>query len=883
MGATVHIGANVQQYAAGMRQIQNSTNTFSRTAQVAVAAIGTAFVASIGQGISKASELDAQLRRTQNLTGFSNSEFAKLKESVDKVSVAYGQNAQQLALASERVHTLGVEVQNIEGYLESASQVSVAYGGSVDQLAFSMAQLGNEFGVTKEEIIAFGQAGGRIASRDLATLLTLMPDLIGFAKVAGLEYKDIVVTFGGLTRAAGSPERAVTQLNAVLGELVDTSKQAGAEVEKVFGRDFRQLVAEGKTLGQILEGLRDEIGEQSVLDLFFGRREGLRGVSGILNNLDLINDTLIADQASLLTEFDTAVANSASSFETQTQRFTAAIDSFQRGLVDVDPGSPLYQVLDRLIDLLTSEGLVGTFQGLAEALIGVVQPFSELSLGLLGFATANVPGTDLSIVDLAAAGFVTRGAFQRTSKLRNYDMEQTPAMLAARQTAERHGRFGRLSPTKQQDYVDQRAVRATPWFQRIVTSERTQEANIRAKEINALRAENRLQRHRLSNLGKRAQAAGLGNWTLTDRPAHIMEAGMTRSQQMALAAPGMTETAMRGGMRYGAWGLGMLPFVGGSMTDRYNQAGWTGSGGVASGLARGLGRFGAWGGAALAGDFVLEQALGITPVQDALGSLGNDIKEFGRVLGLVGADVSDDARRLEAIHAEKAKREREEDQKAGKLGPRPAILEAYFDLWSAGGITAADAQRNFFPSQQTSRGWLPQDKTWSTIDNTWQYASGMLEQDLANLAETSFGVAPKGTLSALVGSGFDTLADDLIMGARQDVIEQVMQLHPNVFERTSRDVLGDRYLGLMDRTDEEIAMDFSSPERFAEIIEPLLQDHGDQIRQILSDLGLESVSQTLLNIETSSEETAINTDTSNQFNTTVYGSISTQPILTETP
>ena len=68
-----------------------------------------------------------------------------------------------LALASERVHTLGVAVDDIDDRLLLASKVATAYGGNVGELAFSITQLANEFDTSAESIVAWGQAGGRIS------------------------------------------------------------------------------------------------------------------------------------------------------------------------------------------------------------------------------------------------------------------------------------------------------------------------------------------------------------------------------------------------------------------------------------------------------------------------------------------------------------------------------------------------------------------------------------------------------------------------------------------------------------------------------------------------------------------------------------------------
>ena len=408
--ATIHVGVNHARWDSGLDQMGTSVSAWSRTASLAAAAVAAAFGRAMGQGISMAADLDDQLRTTQNLTGFSKIAFEELGDAVDDLSSSLGFDADMLALASERVHTLGVAVGDIDDRLLLASKVATAYGGDVGELAFSITQLANEFDTSAESIVAWGQAGGRIASRDLTALLQSMPDLISLAQTANLQFSDLIVTFGGMTRGAGSPQKAVTQLNALLAELVNTTKKGGQAVEQVFGKSFSDLAAEGKTLGEIIDGLLGRFGTAGVQGLFLSNIEALKGFGLLNNNLNLINSTLASSQRELMAEFEQAYANKAESFKTLTRRIRESANSLKRSLVDIQPGSPLYEALERLITILNDEKMATAMQDLAGALISSLTVFSALTSGLVKLGTANVPGTNLSSLDLLLAGsIVSRG------------------------------------------------------------------------------------------------------------------------------------------------------------------------------------------------------------------------------------------------------------------------------------------------------------------------------------------------------------------------------------------------------------------------------------------------------------------------------------------
>ena len=191
---------------------------------------------------------------------------------------------------------------------------------------------------------------------------------------------------------------------------MNTTKKGGQAVEQVFGKSFSDLAAEGKTLGEVIDGLLGRFGTAGVQGLFLSNIEALKGFGLLNNNLNLINSTLASNQQELMSEFEQAYANKAESFKTLTRRIKESANSLKRSLVDIQPGSPLYEALERLITILNDEKLATAMQDLAGALINSLSVFSGLTASLVKLGVSNVPGTNLSALDLLlVSGGISRG------------------------------------------------------------------------------------------------------------------------------------------------------------------------------------------------------------------------------------------------------------------------------------------------------------------------------------------------------------------------------------------------------------------------------------------------------------------------------------------
>lgn len=399
----------------GMNRLGNATIRFSQAATSNIARVGAALSAVGALSIRMSSDLDEQLRKVQNLTGFSAQARLQLSQDIDRLSRTHGLDARSLAEGAEAVHTQGVAVSNLAKELDLASKVANAFGGSFEDIARNLTKMANVWDINTDRIVAFGQAGARIGDTNLTKLLEGATVVSPAAKQAGVAYDEMAIFLGFATRELKNTRISATALRQVFDELSRSESRIATTIQNRYGQTFKELVEQAGSAYDVFERIEKDFGSGRFIQLL-SSVDAKSGLTTILEQLDEIRSEALIPVEVHAEGLEEAFQNIAESFDEKLRIFAQSWRSFLRNLTDVQPGDAIYETLESLTDVLNSESFRKAFSDLAESLTTFAPIIGQAAKTLSGVLTTELPGTGTSAVDLLVYSTLLQGSFNARNR-----------------------------------------------------------------------------------------------------------------------------------------------------------------------------------------------------------------------------------------------------------------------------------------------------------------------------------------------------------------------------------------------------------------------------------------------------------------------------------
>tara|TARA_R110000824_G_scaffold1618_10_gene7966 strand:- start:1333 stop:3729 length:2397 start_codon:yes stop_codon:yes gene_type:complete len=205
------------------------------------------------------------------LPNITNEAFGKMNKDVLKFSKTMGVDLGDATKGLYNAISAGVPRENVMEFMTQAAKT--ASGGvtdletSVGALAGVMNVYGDSVGGAQEvsDILFTTVKGGMTTMPELASAIgRVLPT----AAAMGVSFKDISADLAVMTAQTGDTNASVTRLNGLLVEAGRTGTKLSDAISEKLGSSFRELIAEGKSTGEIFEELRSTMPEQAFTDLF---------------------------------------------------------------------------------------------------------------------------------------------------------------------------------------------------------------------------------------------------------------------------------------------------------------------------------------------------------------------------------------------------------------------------------------------------------------------------------------------------------------------------------------------------------------------------------------------------------------------------------------
>lgn len=186
------------------------------------------------------------------------------------LSTRIGISASELAEAGYQAISAGQDVESSVGFVETAAKLAVAgftdTNVAVDLLTTALNSYadGNYTAEQAANILLETQNKGKTI---ISELNTSMGRVIPTASSFHVSLEDLSSAFVDLTKNGIRTRYASTYLRSMLSELGDTGSDVGEILQEKTGKSFSQLMADGKTLADIIDILSDSVNGDS--DAFY--------------------------------------------------------------------------------------------------------------------------------------------------------------------------------------------------------------------------------------------------------------------------------------------------------------------------------------------------------------------------------------------------------------------------------------------------------------------------------------------------------------------------------------------------------------------------------------------------------------------------------------
>lgn len=283
------------------------------------------------------------------------------------------------------------------GFAESAQTLDVlttilnAYGLEADEVG------------RVSDMLIQTQNKGKVT---VAELSSVMGKIIPTAKSNGVALEQITAGYAIMTRKGIAAAETTTYMNSMLNELGKSGTTADKALRAAAGKGFKELMAEGKSLSEVLNILQEDAakGGKSLADVFGSAEAGKAAVTLLADGVEGFNEQV----ANMLAASDGIGATQAA-FEKTEDTTAARMEKAKNRIANlgVVPGQQLLPVVGTLADKVagvvtkvsefaqqnpkavqTALKAVAAFAGLRVAGLGTKLGFLEIKKGFLGIKTA---------------------------------------------------------------------------------------------------------------------------------------------------------------------------------------------------------------------------------------------------------------------------------------------------------------------------------------------------------------------------------------------------------------------------------------------------------------------------------------------------------------
>lgn len=261
-------------------------------AQALVAAGVTASVKEITDALmdcTQASmEFETAMAKVGTIADESQKPLGDMRNEILALSSETGKSVGELAEATYQAISASVATESAVDFVGTANKLAVGGFSDTTTAVDILTTAINAYGMSADDAAKISDVlitTQNLGKTSVAQLGASMGMVIPLAAAYNMDLEDLSASYALLTANGTQTAQATTYVKAALNELGSTSSVVGSTLKKKTGKTFAELMAEGNSLGDVLQVLADSVdGDTTAFNNMWSSSEAGVGMLSILNS-----------------------------------------------------------------------------------------------------------------------------------------------------------------------------------------------------------------------------------------------------------------------------------------------------------------------------------------------------------------------------------------------------------------------------------------------------------------------------------------------------------------------------------------------------------------------------------------------------------------------
>lgn len=312
-------------------------------AQALVAAGVTASVKAITDALmdcTQASmEFETAMAKVGTIADESQKPLGDMRNEILALSSETGKSVGELAEATYQAISASVATESAVDFVGTANKLAVGGFSDTTTAVDILTTAINAYGMSADDAAKISDVlitTQNLGKTSVAQLGASMGMVIPLAAAYNMNLEDLSASYALLTANGTQTAQATTYVKAALNELGSSSSVVGSTLKKQTGKTFAELMAEGNSLGDVLQVLADSVdGDTTAFNNMWSSSEAGVGMLSILNSGTSKYNSLVQAMEGSTGAAATAFEKMSETGEFAQQRFQNATENLKIAIGDV--------------------------------------------------------------------------------------------------------------------------------------------------------------------------------------------------------------------------------------------------------------------------------------------------------------------------------------------------------------------------------------------------------------------------------------------------------------------------------------------------------------------------------------------------------------------
>lgn len=261
-------------------------------AQALVAAGVTASVEAIKDALmdctQESTEFKTAMAKVGTIADETQEPLGDMRNEILALSGETGKSVEELAEAAYQAISASVATESAVNFASKANKLAVGGFSDTTTAVDILTTAINAYGMSADDAAKISDVlitTQNLGKTSVAQLGASMGMVIPLAAAYNMNLEDLSASYALLTANGTQTAQATTYVKAALNELGSSSSVVGSTLRKQTGKTFAELMAEGNSLGDVLQVLADSVdGDTTAFNNMWSSSEAGVGMLSILNS-----------------------------------------------------------------------------------------------------------------------------------------------------------------------------------------------------------------------------------------------------------------------------------------------------------------------------------------------------------------------------------------------------------------------------------------------------------------------------------------------------------------------------------------------------------------------------------------------------------------------